>query len=135
LSAHYGDLGGKRVALWGLAFKPNTDDMREAPSRVFMEACWAAGVTVQAYDPVASDEARRLYGERDDLKLCATPEAALEGADALVVATEWREFRSPDFDAIKASLSEPVVIDGRNIYDPEHMTARGFAYYAIGRGA
>jgi len=134
LSAHYGDLKGKRVALWGLAFKPNTDDMREAPSRVFMEACWDAGVSVQAYDPVASDEARRLYGERDDLKLCSTPEAALEGADALVVVTEWREFRSPDFDALKVKLNQPVVIDGRNIYDPEHMAKLGFSYYAVGRG-
>jgi len=135
LRAHYGDLKGKRVALWGLAFKPNTDDMREAPSRVFMEACWAAGVSVQAYDPVASKEAGRLYGERDDLQLCDTPEAALEGADALVVVTEWREFRSPDFDTLKEKLSQPVVIDGRNIYDPEHMARLGFAYYAVGRGA
>lgn len=134
LSAHFGNLSGKRVALWGLAFKPNTDDMREAPSRVFMEACWAAGVNVQAYDPVATDEARRIYGERDDLQLCETPEAALKGADALVVVTEWREFRSPDFALIKDTLNQPVVIDGRNIYDPEHMAARGFAYYAVGRG-
>lgn len=134
LSAHFGNLSGKRVALWGLAFKPNTDDMREAPSRVFMEACWAAGVNVQAYDPVAADEARRIYGERDDLQLCETPEAALKGADALVVVTEWREFRSPDFALIKDTLNQPVVIDGRNIYDPEHMAARGFAYYAVGRG-
>ncbi len=134
LSAHFGDLSGKNVALWGLAFKPNTDDMREAPSRVFMEACWAAGVNVQAYDPVATDEARRIYGERDDLQLCETPEAALKGADALVVVTEWREFRSPDFAFIKDTLNQPVVIDGRNIYDPEHMAARGFAYYAVGRG-
>lgn len=135
LSKHFGgDLNGKRIALWGLAFKPNTDDMREAPSRVFMEAAWEAGAHVQAYDPVARDEAGRIYGDRSDLTLCESADAALDGADALVVATEWREFRSPDFADMKARLSAPVVIDGRNIYDPEQMAARGFSYYAVGRG-
>jgi UDPglucose 6-dehydrogenase len=134
LLSHYGDLQGKTVALWGLAFKPNTDDMRDAPSRVFMEAVWDAGAKVQAYDPVASEEAARIYGEREDLKLCDSPEQALQNADALVVATEWREFRSPDFNAIKSLLNQPVVVDGRNIYDPEYMSEQGFSYYAVGRG-
>jgi len=136
LDRHFAsDLRGKTVALWGLAFKPNTDDMREAPSRVFMESAWKAGVRVQAYDPVAADETRRIYGERDDLSICASAEEALHNADALVVATEWREFRSPDFASMLRSMAQPVVIDGRNIYDPEQMKARGFSYYAIGRGA
>jgi len=134
LLSHYGDLQGKTVALWGLAFKPNTDDMRDAPSRVFMEAAWDAGAKVQAYDPVASEEAARIYGEREDLKLCDSPEQALQNADALVVATEWREFRSPDFDEVKSLLNQPVVVDGRNIYDPEDMSEQGFSYYAVGRG-
>ncbi len=134
LARHFGDLQGKRIALWGLAFKPNTDDMREAPSRVFMEACWDAGAIVQAYDPVAAEEAARIYGQRADLHLCATADEALHAADALVVATEWREFRQPDFAALKELLAEPVVVDGRNIYDPQQMKARGFAYYAVGRG-
>ena len=134
LNAHYGgDLKGKRIALWGLAFKPNTDDMREAPSRVFMEAAWEAGAHVQAYDPVAADEAARIYGERSDLTLCESADAALEGADALVVATEWREFRAPDFESLKASLMAPVIVDGRNIYDPQQMAEYGFSYYAVGR--
>ena len=135
LDRHFSsDLQGKTVALWGLAFKPNTDDMREAPSRVFLEAAWEAGALVKAYDPVAHDEARRIYGERDDLKLCASAEDALEDADALIVATEWREFRAPDFEAMMESLAQPVVIDGRNIYDPTSMKKRGFTYYGVGRG-
>jgi UDPglucose 6-dehydrogenase len=134
LSDHFsGDLDGRTVALWGLAFKPNTDDMRDAPSRVFMEACWAAGVSIKAYDPVARDETRGIYGERDDLEYCETAEAALVNADALVVVTEWREFRSPDFDTMFENLTLPVVIDGRNIYDPVQMRNKGFSYYAIGR--
>ena len=134
--SHYygGKLEGKTVALWGLAFKPNTDDMREAPSRVLMEALWDAGCRVQAYDPVAAREARRLYGERTDLSICARAEDALTGADALAIVTEWREFRSPDFDEIKARLTEPVIFDGRNIYDPGLMKARGIRYFGIGRG-
>jgi len=135
ISTHFGgDLKGKTVALWGLSFKPNTDDMREAPARVLMEALWAAGARVQAHDPEAMEETQRIYGERADLTLCESPEAALENADALVVVTEWKVFRSPNFDTIKQKLSSPVVFDGRNIYDPEMMKAQGFTYYAIGRG-
>jgi len=134
LQGHFGEsLAGRTVALWGLAFKPNTDDMREAPSRTFMEACWDAGVVVQAYDPVAADEVRRIYGNRQDLQLCDSAQAALDGADALVIATEWREFRSLDLGKLAASLKERVVIDGRNLYAPGAMQAHGINYYAIGR--
>jgi UDPglucose 6-dehydrogenase len=129
-----GQLRGRTIALWGLAFKANTDDMREASSRVLMEALWEAGCRVQAYDPVAADEARRIYGERADLSFCETAEEALTGADALAIVTEWREFRSPDFDEIKARLKEPLIFDGRNIYDPGLMKALGIRYYGIGRG-
>ncbi|MGA1578053.1 MAG: UDP-glucose dehydrogenase family protein [Steroidobacteraceae bacterium] len=132
---HFGDaLKGKVLAVWGLAFKPNTDDMREAPSRELMESLWKAGAKVQAYDPVAMEETRRIYGERDDLRLCDSGEAALVGADALVICTEWKEFRSPDFSRIKSSLSQPVIFDGRNLYDPNLMGGFGFTYYGIGRG-
>ncbi len=135
ISRHYGgDLEGRTFALWGLSFKPNTDDMREAASRVLMEALWNAGAKVQAYDPEAMEEAQRLYGDREDLTLCGTKEAALKGADALVIVTEWQAFRAPDFDLIAERLSAPVVFDGRNLYDPERMARRQFAYYAIGRG-
>jgi UDPglucose 6-dehydrogenase len=135
ISAHYGgDLRGKTFALWGLAFKPNTDDMREAASRVVMEALWAAGAKVQAFDPEAMEEAQRIYGDRDDLSLCGTKEACLRDADALVVLTEWQMFRAPDFDLLKDKLKAPVVFDGRNLYEPARMAKRGFAYYAIGRG-
>jgi UDPglucose 6-dehydrogenase len=134
IQAHFGDLKGRTVALWGLAFKPNTDDMREAPSRVLMEALWAAGATVRAYDPVAMPECRRIYGERHDLTLCKTSPEALKGADALAIVTEWQEFRSPDFDFIKGALRGPVIFDGRNLYDPAHMQRAGFSYYAVGRG-
>ncbi len=129
-----GQLKGRTIALWGLAFKPNTDDMREAPSRVLMEALWAAGAHVRAYDPQAMAETARIYGERADLRLCATADDALVGADALVVATEWQEFRSPDFDRIRAALTAPLIFDGRNIYDPRILARAGFSYYAIGRG-
>jgi UDPglucose 6-dehydrogenase len=129
-----GDLAGKVVALWGLAFKPNTDDMREAAARVLMEALWGAGAKVQAYDPQAMEEAQRIYGEREDLMLCGTKEAALRGADALVVMTEWQAFRAPDFDLIKERLGAPVIFDGRNLYDPARMARKGIAYYGIGRG-
>ncbi|MDU3815858.1 MAG: UDP-glucose/GDP-mannose dehydrogenase family protein [Pantoea sp.] len=136
IKRHFGDdLKGKTFALWGLAFKPNTDDMREASSRVLMETLWAAGATVQAFDPEAMDEAQRIYGHREDLKLMGTKEAALQGADALVICTEWQNFRAPDFDIIKNSLKQPVIFDGRNLYDPERISKRGFVYYAIGRGA
>lgn len=133
---HFGkDLSGKTFAVWGLAFKPNTDDMREASSRVLMETLWQAGAKIQAYDPEAMQEAQRIYGQRDDLSLMGTKEAALKGADALVICTEWQSFRAPDFDVIKESLKTPVIFDGRNLYDPERLQSRGFIYYGIGRGA
>jgi len=135
ISSHFKDaLQGKTFALWGLAFKPNTDDMRDAPSRVLLEQLWAQGARVQAYDPVAMQEARRIYGERADFTLCDSAEAALQGADALVIVTEWREFRSPDWDAIKAALAQPVIFDGRNLYDPAQLQTAGIHYYGIGRG-
>jgi len=135
IQTHFnGDLKGKVFALWGLAFKPNTDDMRDAPSRVLMEALWQAGATVRAYDPVAQEEAHRIYGDRDDLVLASSADDALDNADALAIVTEWRIFQSPDFARIKSSLKNPVIFDGRNIYDPEHMQDIGFSYYAIGRG-
>jgi UDPglucose 6-dehydrogenase len=127
-------LSGKTIAVWGLAFKPNTDDMRDAPSRVLMESLWQAGVQVRAYDPQAMDEAKRLYEGREDLTFCDSSAEALEGADALCICTEWRIFRSPDFDRIKEKLKVPVIVDGRNLYDPKRMEQKGFAYYAIGRG-
>jgi UDPglucose 6-dehydrogenase len=134
MKAHFGNLRGKTVAIWGLAFKPNTDDMREAASRVLMESLWAAGAKVRAYDPVAMPECLRIYGQRPDLTLCETSPDALQGADALAIVTEWREFRSPDFDHIKGALRSPVIFDGRNLYDPAQMQKAGFDYYAIGRG-
>jgi len=135
ISGHFdGDLKGRTIAVWGLAFKPNTDDMRDAPSRVLMEALWEAGAKVRAYDPVAEKEAHRIYGDRADLCLCDNADAALEGADALALVTEWSVFRSPDFDQVKRLLKGPVIFDGRNIYDPEYLTERGFRYYGIGRG-
>ncbi len=129
-----GKLAGRTIAVWGLAFKPNTDDMREAPARVLMEALWGAGAKVRAYDPVAMPEARRLYGERPDLALCASSGEALEGADALAICTEWQEFRSPDFGRFKNALKQPVVFDGRNLYEPSLMARQGIRYFAIGRG-
>jgi UDPglucose 6-dehydrogenase len=136
ISAHFGgQLRGRTLAIWGLSFKPNTDDMREAPSRVLMEALWAAGAGVRAYDPTAMAEVARIYGERGDLVLAASMEEALLGADALAIVTEWQEFRSPDFDGIRAALKSPVVFDGRNLYDPGLMQRFGFTYYGIGRGA
>ena len=134
IQAHFGDLRGKTLAVWGLAFKPNTDDVREASSRVLIEALWAAGAAVRAYDPVAMPECRRLYGDRADFVLCKSSPEALTGADALAIVTEWQEFRSPDFEHIKATLKTPVIFDGRNLYDPAHMARAGFSYYAIGRG-
>ena len=135
LKRHFGDnLAGKTIALWGLAFKPNTDDMREAPSRTLMEALWAAGAKVRAYDPVANEEAGRIYGQRADLALVDSSMEALRGADALAIVTEWQEFRSPDFDTIKAELADPVIFDGRNLYDPGFVKRFGLKYYAIGRG-
>lgn len=131
---HYnGDLVGKTFALWGLAFKPNTDDMREASSRVLMEALWAAGAKVRAYDPEAMEETQRIYGCRDDLSLCGTKEAALKGADALVIVTEWQAFKAPDFEYIKKQLKQAVVFDGRNLFEPKRVARHGFDYYSIGR--
>jgi UDPglucose 6-dehydrogenase len=129
-----GRLSGRTIALWGLAFKPNTDDMREAPSRTLMEALWAEGAKVRAYDPVAAVEAHRLYGERGDLLLADDALSILDGADALAIVTEWQEFRSPDFDAVKARLANPVIFDGRNLYDPAFVERFGIRYFAIGRG-
>jgi UDPglucose 6-dehydrogenase len=128
-----GDLAGKTFALWGLSFKPNTDDMREAPSRVLMEALWGAGAKVQAYDPESMEETQRIYGGREDLTLCGTKESALNGANALVIVTEWQNFRAPDFDLIKSSLSEAVIFDGRNLFEPKRMSKKGFIYYSVGR--
>ncbi|MBU60585.1 MAG: UDP-glucose 6-dehydrogenase [Alcanivorax sp.] len=133
-AAFDGDLAGRTVAVWGLAFKPNTDDMREAPSRVLMEAVWAAGGKVRAYDPEAGRECRRLYGDRDDLEIVAHRHEALEGADALVICTEWKEFRVADFATIKKLLITPILVDGRNLYEPKAARAAGLLYYAIGRG-
>ena len=129
-----GQLQGKNIALWGLSFKPNTDDMREASSRVLMESLWEAGATVQAYDPEAMEECQRIYGARDDLTLSGTKEATLKNADALVICTEWSQFRAPDFALISESLTHDVIIDGRNLFEPSDMAKKGFAYYAIGRG-
>jgi UDPglucose 6-dehydrogenase len=129
-----GDISGKKVALWGLSFKPNTDDMREASSRVLMEKLWQAGASVQAYDPEAMEETQRIFGSRDDLSLMGTKEAALAGADFLVICTEWQAFRAPDFDLLKQKLNQPVIFDGRNLYDPEIVKEHGLDYYGIGRG-
>jgi UDPglucose 6-dehydrogenase len=129
-----GDLSGKTIAVWGLSFKPQTDDMREASAMVLMEALWQAGAKVQAYDPEAMEECQRIYGSRDDLSLMGTKESALNGADALVVCTEWSQFRAPDFDFIEKALSHKVIVDGRNLYDPSLLKERGFSYYGIGRG-
>ena len=133
---HFGrnNIAGKTFALWGLAFKPNTDDMREAPARVVMEALWQLGAKVQAFDPEAMEETQRIYGQRDDLSLCGTKEAALQNADALIICTEWKNFRAPDFKALRAALKHPVVFDGRNLYDPEVVKRHDMVYYAIGRG-
>ncbi|CBL44635.1 UDP-glucose 6-dehydrogenase [gamma proteobacterium HdN1] len=134
IKAHFGDdLKGKVIALWGLSFKPNTDDMREAPSRNLMEALWEAGASVRAYDPEAMDETRRIYEGRSDLVLCASPEEAVDGADALALLTEWNLFRSPDFENVRERLKQPVLFDGRNVYHPEDVRRHGFSYYGIGR--
>lgn len=134
IKKHYGDtLSGKTIALWGLAFKPDTDDMREAPARVLMEALWDVGVKVKAFDPEAMAETARIYGEREDLTFCDQAYDALDGADCLVVCTEWRAFRSPDWEQVDALLSEKVVFDGRNLYEPDVMAEKGYAHYSIGR--
>jgi UDPglucose 6-dehydrogenase len=127
------DLNGMRFAMWGLAFKPNTDDMREAPSRAMLHQLWQMGASVSAYDPAAMEETRRIYGERADLQLVDSPMDALKGADALLIVTEWKVFRSPNFDTIKDLLKQPVLFDGRNLYEPRSMRELGFEYYPIGR--
>jgi UDPglucose 6-dehydrogenase len=138
LRTHFKDrLSGCTFALWGLAFKPNTDDMREAPSRTIIDALLTAGARVRAYDPVASNEARRLYADSPHahcLRFCRDAYEAAQGADALLIATEWKEFRSPDYDRLKSLLVQPLIFDGRNLYDPGLMQRLGFEYFAIGRG-
>lgn len=129
-----GELRGKTFALWGLAFKPNTDDMRDAPSRVLMEALWAAGAQVRAFDPEAMQETQRIYADESRLMLMGTPESTLVGADALIVCTEWQQFKAPDFDLIHQRLKTPVIFDGRNLYDGERLARKGFQYFPIGRG-
>ncbi len=133
--AHYlgEDLTGRNIAIWGLAFKPNTDDMREAPSRVLIEGLLRRGAVVTTYDPVAMPEARHVFGENSRIRYASSPMSALEGADVLAIVTEWKEFRSPDFKAIKASLKTPAVFDGRNLYVPAEVRRHGLEYYAIGR--
>jgi len=138
IEARFGSrLTQRTFALWGLAFKPNTDDMREAPSRVMIDALLGAGATIRAYDPVAREEAERIYADKshgDKLVFCADAYEAAKGADALLIATEWKEFRSPDFDRLKQQLTQPLIFDGRNIYDPSWMQRLGFEYFAVGRG-
>ena len=127
------DLAGKKFAVWGLAFKPETDDMREAPSRTIIEGLWQRGATVAAYDPVAEEEVKRIYGQRDDLSLVADPYDALNEADALVVVTEWKVFRSPDLDTMLSRMKTPTIFDGRNIFQPASLRKAGFEYFGIGR--
>ena len=135
IHAHFkGDIKGKTFALWGLSFKPKTDDMREASSRTLMEALWEAGASVQAFDPEAMEECQRIYGSRNDLSLMGTKESALKNADALVICTEWQNFKAPDFDLIQQEIPNTVIFDGRNLYSPSRMEERGIDYYAIGRG-
>lgn len=129
-----GQWQGRKIALWGLAFKPNTDDMRESPSRVLMEKVWQAGGQIRAYDPVAMDECRRIYGDRSDLILCDQRDGCLDNADALVICTEWKVFRTVDFVWLKQQLRQGVIVDGRNLYDPEKAHQAGLLYYGVGRG-
>jgi len=134
INKRFGDnLKGKHFALWGLSFKPGTDDMREATSRVVMEGLWAKGATVTAYDPVAIKETQHIYGERKDLSYAENSKDALINADALIIVTEWKAFKSPDFNLIKARLKQPVIFDGRNLFEPESVTAMGIEYHGIGR--
>ena len=128
-----GQLEGKTIALWGLAFKPGTDDMREAPSRDLMEALWQRGAKVQAFDPHGMEATQEIYGVRNDLLLCGTKEAALQGADILAICTEWKPFWSADFALIKDSLKQPVIFDGRNLYDPARLQDQGIQYFGMGR--
>jgi len=133
LRSHLGDLRGRAIAVWGLAFKPNTDDMREAPSRTLIADLLAAGAAVCAYDPVAGGEARRLYARDKDVQIVDSALAALEGCDALAIVTEWQEFRSPDFAEIRRRLKVPAIFDGRNLYEPAVLRAYGMEYFPIGR--
>jgi UDPglucose 6-dehydrogenase len=138
LAAHFGgeaELNGKTIAVWGLAFKPNTDDMRAATSRTLMEALWQAGAKVQAFDPVAMKEALRIYGSRADLSLCADKYAALQDADVLVICTEWQQFRAPDFAEMEARMNSKVIVDGRNLYQPQKLLTDGWKYLSVGRSA
>jgi UDPglucose 6-dehydrogenase len=135
INQHFADIKGKTFAIWGLAFKPNTDDIRDASSRVLMEGLWELGAKVQAYDPEAMPNIANAYGPRDDLKLCEHAETALDNADALVVLTEWTVFKSPDFELIKQKLKAPVIFDGRNLYEPDNMKKLGIHYHSIGRPA
>ena len=133
--ARFGDdLAGRSFAMWGLAFKPNTDDMREAPSRVIVAELLRRGARVRAYDPVAAEEARRVFGDATGLEIVDSAAASLPGADALLIVTEWKEFKSPDFDAIRSQLRQPLVFDGRNLYEPALMKSLGIEYAGIGRG-
>lgn len=132
--ALHGEVAGRTIAIWGLAFKPDTNDMREAPSRLLMESLWKSGAIVNAYDPEAMEETRRIYGERSDLRLAESREAAVAGADALVICTEWKQFRSVDFGWLYRQLRQPLIVDGRNLYNPAEVKQHGFQYYAIGRG-
>jgi UDPglucose 6-dehydrogenase len=134
IAARFGArLDGRLIAVWGLAFKPNTDDMREAPSRVLIPGLLARGAEVAAYDPVAMDEARHALPEGGGLRYATSPMDAVQGADALAIVTEWKEFRSPDFEGMKAAMRSPVIFDGRNLYEPADIRAEGFEYHAIGR--
>ncbi len=133
IAARLGDLKGRRIALWGLAFKPNTDDMREAPSRVVIEDLLAHGATVRAYDPVAMSEAEHLYGKEPRVQFASSPYDALQDADALAIVTEWKEFRSPDFELIRSRLKTPAIFDGRNLYEPAEVRRHGLEYHAMGR--
>lgn len=136
LARHFGGaaaLKGKTIAVWGLAFKPNTDDLREAPSRSLIEALWQHGARVQAYDPVAMDEMRRLYGPRADLALASNKYSVLEGADALAICTEWQQFRAPDFEEMESLLKGKVIVDGRNLFNPDRLNSDDWIYYGVGR--
>jgi UDPglucose 6-dehydrogenase len=134
IRAKFGDkVRGMTIAIWGLAFKPNTDDMREAPSRTLIEDLWQSGATVRVYDPVAMDEAKRIFGDDKRIVYAKSPQDALEGADALAIVTEWKEFRSPDFGEMRKRLKFPVVFDGRNLYEPPLVSEAGLEYYPVGR--
>jgi UDPglucose 6-dehydrogenase len=138
IAQHFGgesELKGRTIAVWGLAFKPNTDDMRAAPSRTLMEALWKAGAQVNAFDPVAMSEAARIYGVHPNLNFCADQYAALQDADALVICTEWQQFRAPNFTEMAARIRNKVIVDGRNLYQPQKLQADGWSYLSVGRSA